>query len=114
MANLHILSQDEQRVRAVLHVDIPAANNAAGVSWRSAVLRNGFGTTILPDGDGTLGTVSAAEKALIQSGARVEIVRVLKFGQAPTVAELDVLAARESSAFLTDFQLRFNRYGMTR
>lgn len=80
MANLHILVRDGQEFRVVAHVPVAAGNNSAGVPWRTAVLRSKLSTglSVLPDGDGTAGTISAAEKTDLASGALVEIQTSIK------------------------------------
>lgn len=78
MANVHVLDRQGQNFRLAYHVAIPAANNGAGVSYRTAVVNSGLGgTTVLPDGDGTAGTISAAEKAQLTAGEIVERVVLL-------------------------------------
>ena len=66
MANIHVLeSPAPGRFRVAYHVAIPASNNPAGVAWRTAIVNSRDATrpvTVLPDGDGTNGTISAAEK----------------------------------------------------
>jgi len=115
MANIHILSMDGTEFTAAFHIAIPATNNSAGCPWRTVVLRNGSGTTILPDGDGTLGTISAAEKTQIVTGAVVEVVKVNRWNSAfPTGPQLDAIAAEVASDYTNNMQAKFNRYGMTR
>ena len=78
MANYHVLtgSPDGNSFRIVFHVPVPGAgNNRANVQWRTALANSGLGgTTVLRSGDGTGGTISAAELASIQSGALFEVV----------------------------------------
>ena len=82
MANLHILTRDGDEFNVVAHVPVPNTNNSAGVNWRTALLRSGLGgTTRLPDGDGTGGTISAAEKASITTGAVYEVQTTIKPNQ---------------------------------
>ena len=115
MASIHILSMDGTEFTAAFHVAIPATNNAASCPWRTVVLRNGGGTTILPDGDGTLGTISAAEKAQILSGEVAEVVQTNRWNQSfPTGAQLDAIAADVTATYTAAMQSTFNRYGMTR
>lgn len=115
MANIHVLAMDGSEFTAAFHLAIPNSNNTAGVNWRTVVLRNGYGTTILPDGDGTLGTISAAEKSDIQSGAVVEIVETVKpAGGFPNGAALDAAHEAIRTRFLADFQAHYARYGTTR
>lgn len=114
MANVHVQTLDGQEVSVVMHFAVPNANNAAGVNWRTIAARF-FGTTALPDGDGTAGTISAAEKTSIQSGALVEQSQIFKLGtNNPTGPQIDAAHAAAQSAWQADFQARYNRYGFTR
>jgi hypothetical protein len=116
MANMHVLSLDGSEFTAVFHIAVPATNNAAGVPWQTVILRvGGGGTTTLPDGDGTLGTISAAEKAQILAGSIVEIVRVNHWNAAfPSGAQLDAIFTQVSADFTALMQAKFSQYGRTR
>ena len=74
MSDMHILAGDGGRKWTVVaHISVPDANNSALVNWRTALVASGLGgITQLPDGDGTGGTISAAEKAQIEAGEVVE------------------------------------------
>lgn len=114
MANMHILTIDGAEVTLLLHFAIPATNNVAGVSYRT-ILSRIYGTTQLPDGDGTAGTISVAEKAQITAGEVVEALGTLKIGDSnPSGAQLDAFHTAQRSAFLADVQTRYSRYGFTR
>lgn len=80
MANIHILdTTDGVDFRVVCHIAVPNTPNSAGTNWRTAVINSGFGgTTVLPDGDGTAGTISAAEKASIVNGSLYEVVTTIR------------------------------------
>jgi hypothetical protein len=118
MANSHILEQTAPgRFRVVYHVAIPATNNAPGVPWRTimaaqvaASVAAGNAASVLPDGDGTNGTISAAEKAQIVSGALYEAVREEK-GQ--SLAAFAGMFTQRSAEILTALQVRFQQYGRT-
>lgn len=114
MSNIHVLTFDGRAFTAVFHVAVPATNNASGAPWRTIAARF-FGSTGLPDGDGTLGTISAAEKTQIVAGELVEVRRNIKWGpNTPTGAQLDALFTRVSNEVLGDFQATYARYGATR
>jgi len=111
MANLHVLEQiGPARFRVVLHVAIPAGNNPAGVPRRTAVAAHvdAAKPSVLPDGDGTAGTISAAEKAQIISGAVYEVVRDEK-GQ--TGAGINAMFAARSAEVLAALQARLAQFG---
>ena len=112
MANVHVLeSPAPGRFRVAYHVAIPASNNPAGVAWRTAIVNSRDATrpvTVLPDGDGTNGTISAAEKALIVSGAVFEYVHDEK-GQ--TGATINAMHAQRSAEVLAALQARLAQFG---
>lgn len=82
MANIHVLLRENGTFQLVYHVPVANGNNAAGVNYRTALVRSGLGgTTRLPDGDGTAGTISAAEKTQITAGSVYEVVRSLDVTQ---------------------------------
>lgn len=77
MANMHVRTIRDGIYEVVCHYPIAATgNNSAGLQWRTAYLRGRATTptTVLPAGDGTLGTISAAETTSIQTGAVAEEV----------------------------------------
>ena len=112
MTNVHVLGQTAPgRFRVVYHVAIPATNNAAGVAWRTAIVNSRDATrpvSVLPDGDGTNGTISAAEKAQLTSGAVYEVVREEK-GQ--TGAGINAMFAQRSAEVLAALQARLAQFG---
>jgi len=112
MANTHILEQIKPNVfRVALHIPIPSANNNSGVNWQTALINSGTGgTTVLKDGDGTAGTISAAEKAQIVAGSLYEYVAVEE-GQA--IATVPVLFTRRSAEVLGFLQIKLGWYGGT-
>ncbi len=115
MANIPVLAMDGNEFTAAFHIAIPNTNNAAGLNWRTVVLRQGFGATILPDGDGELGTISAAEKADLALGVVVELIRTVKPASGfPNGAALDAAHTAIRAEFLAEFQAKFTRYGITR
>ena len=114
MANVHVLTIDGNEVSVVMHFNIPNTNNAASVNWRTIAARF-FGTTTLPDGDGTAGTISTAEKASVVAGSIVEQTQTFKLGtNSPTGPQIDAAFSAAQTQWLADFQARYNRYGFTR
>lgn len=110
MANVHVLEQVRtDAYRVVMHIAIPNANNPFGMGYRAIIARVA-GTTVLPDGDGTNGTISAAEKAQVVAGSVYEHVTVEK-GQ--TVAGMAAQYTRRSSEVLAELQARYAQYGRT-
>ncbi len=82
MADIYILTGNNSNTwTVVMHFAVPNTNNAVGVNFRDALVASGIGLdtetnrrTILPTGDDTGGTISTAEEALLDSGARFEHV----------------------------------------
>lgn len=82
MAQMHILNGDGQGSwRVAMHFDVPDANNAVGVNYRTALIRSGIVeppfTVLLEIGDGLEGTITVAEKAELAAGIKVERVFTL-------------------------------------
>lgn len=120
MANVHILDKQGALYRAAFHVPIPGGNNSAGVAWSAALLRSGIGgTTVLPDGDGTGGTISATEKTAITNGTVYEVVDNIDpmsggTGGAAINATLDALYAAKQTEVQQLVQGQLSQYGRTR
>lgn len=122
MANMHVLTQYGGKFRIALHIAIPAGNNAAGVPWRTALVRSGLGlATRLPDGDGTAGTISAPEKADVAAGNVLELedeVDVTRGGTLTSNAQLgaflDAWYAARSAEVLDRLQAQLAQYGRNR
>ena len=119
MANLHVLTKTGSDVTVVAHIAIPNTNNASGINWRTVLINSGMGgKTVLPDGDGTAGTISSAEKTQIQSGAVYEVQDVIHVGipngAAAINAYFDARYAEISGRALTALQDLLNYYGYTR
>lgn len=118
MANMHVLSSGGGQVLVVMHIAIPSANNTVGVNWRTALIGSGIGgTTVLKDGDGTVGTISAAEKTAILSGAVYEISESLQpesTNLAGLPAWLDAQYTVRSAIALLDLQDRLKFFGYVR
>lgn len=81
MGAIHTLGKgSDGNHRLVFHFAVPSGNNdvpvAAGgpVTWQEAVVASlgGSPTSVLPDGDGTKGTISSEELAQIVSGEVLE------------------------------------------
>lgn len=73
MPDMHVLAGGDGEWAIVMHFDVASADNAVGISYRTALVASGLGgATSLPDGDGTGGTIAAAEKTQIEVGQVVE------------------------------------------
>jgi hypothetical protein len=104
----------------VLHVVTPAGNNSAAISWVTAY-KNAFApASQLTAGDGTGGTISAAELAAVQAGTVLEIpatftTSVSFEGEsgAAQLAELDALYSAVTTARLAELQRMLQHFGQT-
>ena len=81
MADMYVLTgNNANEWTIVMHFAVPNVNNAVGINFRTALVNSGIGQgengrrTVLPTGDDTGGTISAAEEALLDSGERFEHV----------------------------------------
>lgn len=91
MSDIHVISGDLQgNWQIVMHFPVPVGNNSVGVPWSTALANSQLNLqedgrfSILPLGDGTAGTISAAEEQLLQSGQRFESVEVLQLESGPS------------------------------
>jgi hypothetical protein len=118
MANMHILDATGTMYRVAFHIPIPGGSNSAGVPWQTALVNSGLGgQTILPDGDGNAGTISAAEKASIQNGSLIEVIDELDlYGlTGPQInALLDAHYTARQSEAQAEFSNRLRQYGRNR
>jgi len=119
MANIHVLEfVDTNKVRVVAHVAIPETTNNAGLTWRQlALLTDRGGTTILRDGDGTLGTISAAEKTQILAGAIIEVQATLEIDTVPSGgrnAFYDAAFVSIQTEYVREFRQTYKFWGVTR
>jgi hypothetical protein len=87
----HVLTgtPDGNRFRFAFHVPVPGTGtNRAGIQWRTALIDSGLGgSTVLPDGDGTGGTISAAEKAEVEAGSVYELIRQIDTNPGETATQ---------------------------
>lgn len=121
MANWHALTgtPDGNAFTIVFHIPIPGAgNNRAGVQWRTALINSGLGgKTTLPDGDGSGGTISAAEKASIGSGAIFEHVEQFATNPpeaaATLQARIDARFTALTAAIQASLQAQLTYFGYT-
>ncbi len=119
MAKVHVLDTSGGLTRVVCHIDVPAGNNSAGTAWAAVIVNSGIGgTTVLPDGAGTGGTISAAEKTSIQGGTVFEVIdRIsipLGMNAAQANAFLDAVHAAKVIEVQAQITARLNYFGFTR
>ncbi len=81
MADIYVLTGNNSNTwTLVMHFAVPDVDNAVGINFRTALVNSGIGKgedgrrTVLPTGDDTGGTISAAEEALLDDGSRFEHV----------------------------------------
>jgi len=113
VANITVLERDTgNRWRVVMHFPVPSSNNSAGVPWRTALVASDIGgTTILPDGDGTGGTITATDKARIQSGALLEHVESVRLGDGDPQAAAEGLYNSRKTAKTLQLTDRLSQFG---
>lgn len=121
MANWHALTggPDGNSYQVAYHLPIPNNNNRVGVNHRTALVNSGIGgTTVLPDGDGTDGTISAAEKTQITNGEVFEHVEPFATNPGETLQQLAAKVnarhaelANVNGVFITELANRLAYYG---
>ena len=89
------------------------------MQWRTALANSGLGgTTVLRTGDGTGGTISAAELASVQSGALLEVVEEVPTHPGETAgqyqARLDARFAALTARVQAELQGRLTYFGHVR
>lgn len=120
MAKAHVLDTAGGLTRVAFHITVPAGNNAAGIAWSTALKNSGIGgKTVLPDGDGTGGTVGTVEKtSIVTAGTTFEVVRQVPIPTGLTLAQanafLDDLHADLVTEIQPQLQARLNYFGFTR
>lgn len=121
MADYHVLTgrSDGNAYTVVHHLPIPNVTNRAGVSVRTALANSGLGgKTSLPDGDGSAGSISAAEKASILAGELWEYSEQVDTHPGETAAKLrDRIDARHTalaSSLVTLLGNELAYFGFTR
>lgn len=76
MADLHVISGNGRGTwQVAMHFDVPDKTNTVSVSYRTALVNSGLASvSVLQDGDGTDGTINAAETADLAAGIKFEHV----------------------------------------
>lgn len=119
MSDIHVLSSNlGKHWNVVFHFDVPDVNNMRGVNYRTALVNSGIGgTTSLPEGTGA-GMISAAEKALVESGEVFEhsTTYLVESGGTTNVelrATLREFYAIEETRIIANLQQRLRYFGHT-
>ena len=117
----HILTgQDDGNAYMVVHhIPIPVANNRAGISYRTVLVNSKIGgSTALPDGDGTGGTISTTEKLQITTGELFEYVESFNTYPGETALQLrdrvDIRFNDLTTILPGKLQNRLSYFGFTR
>ena len=141
MAGKHLFEQVKaNRYRLVIHRAIPTGNNAVGQAWLRVLSHEGItGKTVLRPSTKTtvmvgsgevdefgdpimepkttetveMGQISDDEKAQIDSGARFEVVGVVKLSGQPTQSSLSKSATRMYNDWQSKMKLKYNLFGHT-
>ena len=98
MSDIHVQRAGRNEIRLLYHIPVPEAQNEAGVSYRTAIVKSGAGgATALPDagdGDNPEGwEIGAAEKAAILDGSLYEHGASVKITPAQYASQAALLAA---------------------
>ena len=118
MYDMHVLTGNNgNRWTVVMHFAVPAGNNSVGMLWKDALIKSGMGgTTALPDGDGTGGTIGTTEKAAVEAGTVYEhsgsfLVESGGTSNAELRASLRSFYARERAKIIDDLQSKLKYFG---
>jgi hypothetical protein len=119
VAKAHVLDTSGGLTRVAYHIDVPAGTNTVGTSWSAVLINSGIGgTTVLPDGAGTGGTISVTEKTAITAGTVYEVVDRVSIpaglNTAQANAYLDALHAAKTVEVQSQIQSRTGMFGFTR
>ena len=115
MSDYHIRSTEInlKSVNAVFHIPIPAANNAVGVSWQTALVLSLGGadaiTSVLPD-------ITPEELNAMKAGSIYENVATVRFSSlnltnAQRLAEVEAAYTAAETNMLAEKQITLNFYG---
>jgi hypothetical protein len=120
LSNIHVLTRDGNAYHLVLHISTPAGNNAAGMTWAAAYVAAFAPKTVLPSGDGTLGTINTTEAAAILAGTLLEMPFDFTTGTsfeaangAAQLAEIDRWYSSVTNTRLLQLQAQLLRFGLT-
>ena len=141
MAGKHLFEQRKpNHYRLVVHRAIPTGNNAVAKKWSDVLAHEGISgkTTLRPSTKTTvmvdsgevdefddpimvaeivetveMGQISDAEKAQIDSGARFEVVGMVKLSGQPTQASLSRSATVMYNDWQSKMKLKYNLFGHT-
>lgn len=73
MSDIHVLKGSTQgEYRIIFHFPVASTNNSAGINYREALKNSGLARSEMVIGDGTNGTISAAERADVIAGILYE------------------------------------------
>lgn len=119
MAKVHVLDTAGSNTRLIFHIAVPVGNNDAGTAWTTVLANSGIGgKTVLLDGNGTGGTISAAEKTSITSGGTYEVEAWASVPTGMTVTQanafLDALHADKTIEVQASLQAQTRLFGFTR
>ncbi len=121
MADMHVIDGDGQSSwKVVMHFDIPDIDNDVSVNYRTALANSGIvdsvSPSVLPDGDGTVGSISAAEKTVLTDGVKYEhVVSINLDGTGTTnasrIANLKSVYASTETQVINSLKRRLKLFG---
>ena len=116
MADFHVLTQDTKRrsVSVVFHFGIPAALNAAGITWRDAVVQEHGGAANIVS---TLPAISTEEDSALKSGALLEQPETVRFSSinltnAQRLAEIQAVYTEVLAEIVAEKQISLEFMGL--
>lgn len=118
MSDMHVIDGDGRGSwKVVMHFAVPDADNDVGVNYRIALVNSGLkSTSVLPDGDGTGGSISTDEKNDLAAGILYEHVVSLRLDGSGTtnasrVANLKKLYAAAETEVINKLQKQLKLFG---
>lgn len=118
MSRMHILSSAGLNLyNVVVHAPVPAGNNTAGVSWKTAIANSGIQpASVLPTGNGP-GQITTAEANQVTGGDLIEAP--FQWGDDPAwdnptrIADLNTRAGQAVAEVTARFRDQLKYFGYT-
>ncbi len=114
MSKVHILKNTGDKLYEVaVHVNTPAGNNSAGLSWQSVWVADGKNTTRLTTGVAP-GNISVLEAAAVAAGTVMEFhFSIPAESGGATAASLNTMVDAVIAAKLAELAQTYKYYGFT-
>lgn len=88
----------QQELQLLIHMDVPAGNNAQNIPNATAILLSGYssGKSLMPSGDGTNGTIDPVEREKLAIGTRHEFLTTFSTAVNGSVSQANIRTFRTS------------------